>query len=292
MPKKEGFKGQRSVVLPEFIIRELKHDPVCHQLFLTDIGFYPDARYHQRIREKGCNQFILIYCTGGEGWISVRGKRRKVVGNQFFLIPQNTPHAYGSNKDNPWSIYWVHFSGKQASHFFDPEKNAGTILPSKIARLEVRLQLFEEIIQNLEMGFSKDNLDYANICLWHFLASFKYINQFRQIKTFREQDPVESTIFYMRENMYQKLTLEQLAAETGFSPSHFSLLFRNKTGRSPMDYLIYLRIQRACQYLDHTDYRVQEIAREVGYDDPYYFSRLFKKVMNSSPSEYRKKDKG
>ncbi|MGM0620553.1 MAG: AraC family transcriptional regulator [Bacteroidota bacterium] len=292
MQKKEGFKGQRSVVLPDFIIRELKDDPVCSQLYFTDIGYYPSALYHGRIREKGCNQLILIYCIRGEGWFSVMGRKRKVVANQFFIIPKNTSHAYGSSEDNPWSIYWVHFSGQQASHFYDPEGNTGTISPSKIARIEERLQLFEEIIQNMEMGYSKENLEYANICLWHFLASFKYISQFRQIQTLRERDPVEYTIFYMRENLHKKLTLENLAGEAGFSPSHFSLLFRKKTGRSPMDYLIYLRIQRACQYLDNTGYRVQEIARKVGYEDPYYFSRLLKKVMGNSPSEYRKKEKG
>jgi AraC-like DNA-binding protein len=292
MPKKEGFKGQRSVILPDFIIRELKNDKVCSQLYLTDIGYYPDARYHQRTREKGCNQFILIYCSKGEGWFSVMGKRRKVSEGHFFLIPENTPHAYGSSERNPWSIYWVHFSGQHASHFYNPDGNTGSILCPKIMINEARIQLFWEIMQNLEMGFSRENLQYASICLWHFLASFKYLSQFGNIQTFRECDAIESAIFYMRDNMNRKLTLEQLATESGFSSSHFSLLFRKKTGRSPLDYFIYLRIQKACQYLDNTSYRIQEIAKKVGYEDPYYFSRLFKKVMDSSPSEYRKKDKG
>ncbi|HKK61087.1 MAG TPA: hypothetical protein VJ951_00925, partial [Bacteroidales bacterium] len=87
MQKKEGFKGQRSVVLPDFIIRELKKDPVCSHIYLTDIGYYPDALFHQRIRKKGCRQYILIYCTNGEGWFLVMGRKRKVVSNQFFIIP-------------------------------------------------------------------------------------------------------------------------------------------------------------------------------------------------------------
>ncbi|HKK62961.1 MAG TPA: AraC family transcriptional regulator, partial [Bacteroidales bacterium] len=199
---------------------------------------------------------------------------------------------YGSSKNNPWSIYWVHFSGHLASHFHGSAGDLGTILPSKSSRIEQRIQLFGEIIQNLEMGYSKENLEYANICLWHFLASFKYVNQFREIQIYRKTDPVEYTKIYMRENMHEKLSLNQLAEETGFSASHFSLLFRKKTGRSPMDYLIYLRIQKACQYLDNTSLRIQEIALKVGYEDQYYFSRLFKKLMGIPPSEYRKKEKG
>ena len=61
--------------------------------------------------------------------------------------------------------------------------------------------MFEEIIQNQEMGFSKENIEYANFCLGHFLALFKYISQFRQIQTLREGDPLEYNILYMRENM-------------------------------------------------------------------------------------------
>jgi YesN/AraC family two-component response regulator len=59
-----------------------------------------------------------------------------------------------------------------------------------------------------------------------------------------------------------------------------------------MDYLIHLRIQKACQLLDNTTLQVKEIAAVSGFDDPYYFSRIFKKVMGRSPVDYRKMAKG
>ena len=142
------------------------------------------------------------------------------------------------------------------------------------------------------MGYSRENIQYANVCLFHFLASFKYISQFRQIRTLNERDLIEDSILFMRQHVSQKLTLEQIAGEAGLSPSHFSSVFRAKTERSPMDYLIHLRIQKACQLLDNTHLRIKEIAQHVGYDDSYYFSRIFKKIMSVSPITYRKQPKG
>lgn len=292
MRKKEGFHGQRTIVLPEFIIQEVKSDILSKQLYLTDIGYYPNAQFHHRIRKQGCSQFILIYCVKGEGWFSIQGKTSHISANQFFIIPPGVAHAYGCNDKNPWSIYWIHFSGTLAPHLFDRDGDTQNINPSKISRIDDRIELFQEIICNLEMGYSRENIQYANVCLLHFLASFKYISQFRQIRTAPERDLVDDSIFFMREHLSNKISLDELAAQAGLSPSHFSSVFRVKTERSPMDYLIHLRIQKACQLLDNTHLRIKEIAQHVGYDDSYYFSRIFKKVMSVSPITYRKQPKG
>ncbi len=108
----------------------------------------------------------------------------------------------------------------------------------------------------------------------------------------KEKDIVEKSIIFMKEKIREKITLSEIAGNIGLSASHFSLIFRTKTGRSPMDYLMHLRIQRACALLDATAMRISEIAGETGYDDPFYFSRVFKNIMNSSPVQYRKELKG
>ena len=71
------------------------------------------------------------------------------------------------------------------------------------------------------------------------------------------------------------------------SASHFSLLFRNRTGMSQLDYFIHLKLQQACLLLWTTQTKIKHIAAELGYDDAYYFSRLFKKYMKMSPLQYR-----
>jgi len=71
------------------------------------------------------------------------------------------------------------------------------------------------------------------------------------------------------------------------SSSHFSIVFRKATGMPPIDYFINLKMQKACQLLDMDESRIKEVAHNLGYEDQYYFSRLFKKYMGISPEQYR-----
>ncbi|MGE7057069.1 helix-turn-helix domain-containing protein, partial [Paenibacillus glucanolyticus] len=76
------------------------------------------------------------------------------------------------------------------------------------------------------------------------------------------------------------------------SVPHFTFRFKEATGYSPIDYYLRLKIQLACQHLDLTGQSIKEISHRLGFQDPYYFSRLFKKIMGKSPSDYRDTRKG
>jgi transcriptional regulator GlxA family with amidase domain len=97
---------------------------------------------------------------------------------------------------------------------------------------------------------------------------------------------------HLRENLAQSHRLEELAAAAGLSVPHFCALFRRQTGYAPIDFLIRQRIQRACKLLDTTDKSIAMIATEVGYDDAYYFTRCFRRIVGSPPRAYRKIPKG
>ncbi|NBC64857.1 MAG: AraC family transcriptional regulator [Bacteroidetes bacterium] len=96
----------------------------------------------------------------------------------------------------------------------------------------------------------------------------------------------------MKNNVDQNLKLKELAEHASFSVSHYSTLFKKKTGFAPIEYFIHLKIQRACQYLDLTSLHVYEIAETLGYTDPHYFSRLFQNIMGVSPTKFRKEKRG
>ena len=292
MKQPDGFLGQRTIVIPDYILDKVKNDPLNQPLHITDIGYFPKAYDHYRSRLKGCSQNILIYCIEGKGWIAINNQRIAVNPNQYFIIPQNTPHTYAADKHDPWSIFWIHFSGTHASLFINDLEQAQSITPSRIDRIEERIQLFEEMIINLEMGYSFENIAYANICLWHFLASFKYLSQFRQIHKTKDLDMAEQSIQYMKRELKTKLSLQQLADQAGLSASYYTAEFKRKTGRPPLDYLIHLKIQHACQLLDHSKFKIKEICNMVGFNDQYYFSRVFNKIMGMSPKQYRKQLKG
>ena len=103
----------------------------------------------------------------------------------------------------------------------------------------------------------------------------------------QEADTVELSISYMQQHISELLSLDELARVVNFSTSHYSALFRKKTGFSPIEYFNHLKIQKACQFLHFTDLRVKEIADKLGIEDPYYFSRMFSRLMGVSPNQYR-----
>jgi AraC-like DNA-binding protein len=102
---------------------------------------------------------------------------------------------------------------------------------------------------------------------------------------------IEQSITYMREHLNRPLEVATLAAVANISQSHFFALFKRRTGCAPMDYFTRLRMQQACRLLNGTSASVKEVAATLGYEDPFYFSRVFKLFNRVSPSEYRASQK-
>ena len=98
---------------------------------------------------------------------------------------------------------------------------------------------------------------------------------------------IEQSVAYMTQHLDKPLQVATLAAQANISPSHFFALFKRRIGSAPMDYFTRLRMQRACRLLERTSLSVKEVASELGYDDPFYFSRVFKSVNQMAPSDYR-----
>ncbi|MEX2601765.1 MAG: AraC family transcriptional regulator [Balneolaceae bacterium] len=293
--KREGFLGQKMVIPPGNIRRAMKKDLLINALYITDIGYYPHAEYHYRKREEGADEFILIYCVEGHGWIDVNSVKNKIRPNSYFIIPTHTAHNYGAAEGNPWSIYWVHFTGSSAPKLYEKYCLKG---PSKEKIPEViqipfeerRINYFNGIISLLESGYSTEIIEYVNISLWQLLASFMYHDFFSEIRhQNNETNIVDSAIKYMQENLNQSISVKELAYYLNYSPPYVHSLFKKETGYSPIHYFNHLKIQKACQYLSFTDMSIKEISFELGFNDPSYFSRLFKKLMELSSTEYRKR---
>ncbi|MBQ0000854.1 MAG: response regulator [Clostridiales bacterium] len=107
----------------------------------------------------------------------------------------------------------------------------------------------------------------------------KYSSLLRDAELFIEQN-------YFNEN----ISLNMVAASVNLSPSHFSTIFSQKTGRTFIEYLTYVRMEKAKELLRSTSLRSSEIAFEVGYKDPHYFSYLFKKTQECTPREFRARE--
>lgn len=290
---KQGFKGQRLITISPEILGTIDYNPLTNSLYATKIGYFPAVKYHYVNKANGVDYYILIYCVSGKGWYKIGEKKQLVKENEYIILPPNTPYSFGASNSNPWTIYWIHFKGNLASSFLEYPLLPREIKATQNSRIQDRIHIFEEIYENLELSFHSEHYSYASMCLFYFLSSFKYINQFRQIrkKDINEFLFSEKVIYYMKENLGHNLTLNDFAEYFGYSSSHFSSKFLIETKQSPIKYFIVLKVQKACEYIELSNMKLCDIYPKLGFQDAAYFSRIFTKIMGISPSKYREREK-
>lgn len=293
MPKIEsGFPGERAVILPQPFIELMLDNPLTGDLFIHSLGQISHAQYHYVEQSQSTPEFTFLYCTWGRGEVTVAGKRFNLNANQYVVLPANLPHAYKADSYDPWSIYWIRFRGKKADIYAKSMSRPTTILPSIYSRIEQRIELFESIYSVLCGDISIEKLNYANICFAHFLASFLYIDLFREsipgVK--HAEGVVNRATHFMNENIENRLTLRDIASFTGYSESYFYRKFVAETGLSPIDYFIHLKVNKASIYLIKTSMTIAQIAAKLGFNSPDYFSRTFTRIVGISATEFRKQN--
>lgn len=291
--KSRGFAGERIMEVPKEMVDKCRQMPLINTLFITRMGFYPKARHHYFQRPVGISQVILLYCTDGLGWIQLPKGRVALHAGEVFAITPGIPHSYGADSENPWSIYWFHFSGDHCNetiHAIMSEK--GNLHQSvRVGFSDERIVLFDHIFDTFLRGYSNSNLLYANLAVPFFLASFILPENFRKESSATEAvNLTNKAIGFMQKNLSVAITVDNIAESVRLSASFFSRKFKQDTGYAPIEYFNHLRIQKACQLLHFSDMRINEVASQIGIDDPFYFSRLFKKQMGVSPVEYRKSE--
>lgn len=292
MPKlEEGFIGQKFLVIPRSIIRECtKNRPETH-LYVTDIGYFPQAKFHYCKRDTPINDYIFIYCRNGEGWINIGSNHYGLRQDEFIIIPAGARHEYGANEVSPWTIYWIHFNGKYASKLSSQFDKPTKVYSTRILAITALLSQFELIYEVLDSGLSDENIKLATANTYAFLNNMIYLSIFRENLEGQKIDLVERAIAYLQENLDKKITSRQLCSHLKCSATTLANKFKDRVGSSPMNYLNHLRIRKACNYLDNTNLTISQICIKVGVEDPYYFSRLFNIVMGMSPSRYKKQPK-
>jgi len=280
--------GRQRIEIPKIILRsKVLGNPLLSQLHICSIGYYPKAKDHYTYRKKGLSENFLFYCVDGRGWFQLGNQRHEVGPNEFFILPQHVEHSYGSSPDHPWTIYWVHFGGEALAQFNGMQVVQNSFKPLYVKNNVELVPVFTKIYKTLELGYSIDNLLFANVSLSHFLTLFLYNHRHYEATSKDKLDCVDSAILYMQEHVTETISLIDLSKKYFYSVSRFSSLFRQKTGYAPIDYFLQMKIQKACQQLDFGDRAIKEIAFSLGFDDPYYFSKRFSKIMGVSPKKYR-----
>ena len=291
--KTQGFPGQIIHYLPANVLGHVGRHPLGVGLHVKCLGWYPKAHLHGIRRSHGLDESILIVCTKGKGWVEIDRRRFAVAVGEVLFIPANKPHAYGADDDDPWSIHWAHCEGTATASYASllPAHEYVLSIPSADAKEIARM--FRESYRLASTGLTERTL----LLVSHIL---RYVLGLLFFQTGRRPGggshamahDLTKSIEFMRANVARSLTLQELSRHAGLSPTRYSALFREQTGSSPVEHHIRLRMQAACHDLDTTALSIKEVAAKLGYDDPYYFSRLFQKILGCSPLAYRRSVKG
>jgi len=285
----DGFPGQRLRVLPKPLVRSALAQPITERLLVTDAGYFPHAAAHGLARRQGAKETIVILCTRGIGWLTLgEGKRERtyrVSPGEVAVIPAHTPNVYRADPDDPWSIWWLHVTGSDMPELVEAICTAESGPIVALRDVYSAVAAIERAVVALERDETAASMYLASGAAWGLLA---------QLASDRLQGPaatadrIQIVQDYLRDNLASPVSVGELARLASLSSSHFSALFKASTGIGVVEYVRRLRSARARELLMTTDASVADIGMSVGYGDPFYFSRQFRLVNGTSPSEFRR----
>lgn len=261
-----------------------------HPLFVGSCGTYhlftrPKLPTH---RPRGRVDWQFLYIASGKAHFYFNGVEEIVPAGNFVLYrPKEEQRYYYYGVDHT-EVYWVHFTGNNVKNIIRKYGitdemhviHTGTSLDYK--------KIFLQMIQELKL--CKDDYEEILVHYMHLLLIMihRSINSRPRGKSQYLMDEMDAAVRYFHANYHKPISIEDFAASYHMSISWFIRNFKEYTGSTPAQYLLSLRISNAQTLLESTSYNITEIANIVGYDNPLYFSRIFKKQIGMSPSEFRK----
>ncbi|MFT5710860.1 MAG: AraC family transcriptional regulator of arabinose operon [Halioglobus sp.] len=279
------------IIVPTFIQDYLSLNPLSRQCYPTAFGYYPKAGGHRMSREQHDDN-LLMYCTAGQGTLEIGPQSLPVGPGDALMLPKGSHHRYQADMDNPWTIYWVHFEGELAEQFLDTVRAGRAFAPVLFIGTHSRLVAdFEALIETRKTGYSRRSFVHAANLLRQMLTYLSVVAPVIQAKRLHDMD-LDGIHALMEENLHGQLDLATLAAYAKLSKYHFSNKYKALTGHSPIQHFLHLKMERACHLLDVSGISIKDVGRTLGYEDSYYFSRLFKKIIGVAPRQYRNLKRG
>lgn len=238
---------------------------------------YPCKRDLISFRKTGRADYHIIYIIDGVCKVKYDNKSETLKKGGFILYPPNMPQLYKEYMDT--KKIWIHFNGFSVDEILrDAHLSCGIHHTEFSAMIEKNLiQLISEYNSKLTVSNEK------GLLLYTLFALGKLVNNAADTT-----DKINDCISFIVTHYTSEISIEDMAASCNLSKSRFLYLFKERVGTSPHAYQQTLRIDNSKHLLATTNLPIADISRISGYQDPLYFSRLFKKNTGVSPLQYRK----
>ncbi len=251
---------------------------------------YAPEAHGPTLRPTGLNNWVLNLTIKGRGRVNSGAAQFAVGEGDVLLFPPHVPHDYGHAPDAArWIHHWIYFNprGHSVSLLHWPVRGAG-VLGFSLSDVATRRRVRQSVERCLALYCSPhgNRPAFCANALEEALLWCDTLNPFSSGSARDER--IDHAVAYMLKNFAKDLNADLLAEECHLSVSRFAHLFRQTTGMSPLRYLENLRIWKAQELLIGTMRSVKEISQDVGFADPLYFSKVFRKNLGAGPRSFRK----
>lgn len=241
-------------------------------------------------RPRGRIDFQLLYIASGKAYFHFGSEENETVvtaGHMVLYRPREM-QKYEYYAIDQTEVYWVHFTGSDVTNLLRKYE-----IPIKehvfYTGTSPEYQwIFRQMIQELQNCRENYQMLLTMLLGQIFIHINRQLKEGNKATSYMLEETGRATR-YFSENYNKPICIEEYAESRHVSACWFIRQFKHYTGMPPMQYILSIRIVNAQNLLETTAYTVSEIAAIVGYDNPLYFSRLFKKQLGMSPTEYRKR---
>ena len=230
--------------------------------------------------------YAVVFVERGRGTLTTKqGGTQVVVGPAVFWLFPDQLHSYGPDKETTWLERWVLFRGSLVDDFQQKgllDLTQPLVAPVKLSEVVHTFStLHSEMIQ-------RDTIGWASAAATIHRLVIQVASQSATGKLHDAQREISRIARLLSERAFEEINMEELADELQMSSATLRRKCVAHLGIAPKHYQLQLRIDRAKELLASTELSVENIARTIGYEDSFYFSRLFFKREHRSPSEFRK----
>jgi len=238
---------------------------------------YCDKNY--RIERHGENLYSFEYIIDGSGVLEINSQTLYPQKNDVYILTKNSDHIYYSSEDQPWIKIWIIFNGDFAESLFKQ------YLPENMYLIkECNILSYMNEIINLS---SATHMDYPSFIDEVTVLLLKIVLRLKNHLKHKAPTISEQIKSYLDGNIENKVDLDDLCEQLGYSKNHMIKMFRETYGITPYAYFRKHKIELAEQYLLNTHLSINEISNKLNFADQHYFSSVFKSIAGVSPSEYR-----
>ena len=227
--------------------------------------------------------YLMHYIISGSGtFYCGTNKYELSQGDAFFIFP-HTIVKYQASQNEPWHYCWVAFSGEEASAIL---KNAGITAKAPVISPKDTSQ-FKSLIRSMPeyvSGKPAEDLHFTSI-LYELLS---LVSRTNEKNAEGENSYFSAAIQYINNNFSEDITVDGISDHLGISRKYLYALFKSACGKSPKEYILDYRMQKACEFLHDKELPISSISYSVGYPDQFVFSKMFKAKIGVSPNTYRK----